>query len=435
MLSNRILSKLKLKKNLNSFGITNNQKLAIVTRFPNDGAVLLETLNSNIKNINVKNLTGFSLEKGQYHPSSPFSVEEGYISLFHFPFKNIADCIFVDEQIRFLLSNWSLGLIERICSILRPNGTIYFPESARKLLCETKFDCSKNKLVLGTRAFFSVKIKNTLSNTKSIFEWYSVRGNSLVLQEVFCINESLQRKKTTFLEYIQVDLNKKSELSKNVLGSGRKPKYENILQNISDVCVAHNYLINGISYKAPLISHIIKDNLSNENEKIGLDLGGGCGALGAELLLENPTIRLVHTHDVAEQNIGLSQDLYTYFNEFLKDRFIFSLGKIETFEFKQSYDFILLIGSLLYVEKTKLDKTISKIWNSISVNGILVVHENIKRKDFMHDYDYMFTAAQLEKLLGKYGEIIHYSSHFPEKITKNKVEEKTVFRVIKKLED
>ena len=157
--------------------------------------------------------------------------------------------------------------------------------------------------------------------------------------------------------------------------------------------------------------------------------------MGAELLFENPTIRYVHTHDIADQNIGLCRDLYFYFNDILKNRFIFSLGKIETFEFKQRYDFILLIGSLLYVEKPKLDKTISKIWNSISVNGILVIHENIKRKDFTQDYDYMFTAAQLEKLLGKYGEIIHYSSHFQEKIDKNEVGEKTVFRVIKKLED
>src|SRR5262249_47530883 len=149
--------------------------------------------------------------------------------------------------------------------------------------------------------------------------------------------------------------------------------------HVAGIVGAHSYLINGISYKAPIIAHIVRE-CAGETGALRLgDIGGGYGALAAELLLMRESgIASAVTGDPAARNVWLAQSLYLGLYEHLRGRFHFSLGPAEAFPFDAGFDVITYVGSLLYVPKHQLEQTLQATWKGLRPGGLLIVHENIK---------------------------------------------------------
>ena len=116
----------------------------------------------------------------------------------------------------------------------------------------------------------------------------------------------------------------------------------------------------------------------------------------------------------------------------MSGRFKFSLGPAEDFTFEDGYDIVSFVGSLLYVDKSRLASTLDRVWSSINSGGLLIVHENVKAESYKRDFDVMFEAKEIDALLSKYGDIKYYNSQSYITLKPDQVENKTVFRVVQK---
>ncbi len=204
-------------------------------------------------------------------------------------------------------------------------------------------------------------------------------------------------------------------------------------ENITDAITNQNYFIWGIGYKSAILSYIIRNNYNKDYGLNIIDHGGGYGLLMVELLLnKNLNIKKAITSDVNVINWLLAANLFERFKEMISERFKFHLGPMESYDYDDSYDVITFISSLYLIPKNKVQKTLEKAWEALKPGGLLVVQENIKSNSYQRDYEIMFNLDDLEDALNYFGPIEYYLSTATKKIDKEKVGNKTVFRVIKK---
>src|SRR5262249_9222423 len=195
---------------------------------------------------------------------------------------------------------------------------------------------------------------------------------------------------------------------------------------------SHAYLVVGLSSKASVINRIVSDQFGRVQGLSYLDVGGGFGGLAAELLLmDGGRYRKVVTRDYSSLHLALATELYSGMHEHLRGKFFFSPGEAVTFRYTEQLDIISFVGVLLYL-RTHLDHVIRSAWNAIAPGGLLVVHENIKAAPNSVDYDKMFTAAELDGLLGECGPIAYYHPDSRLRLPKRVVGNRTVFRVVRK---
>ncbi len=204
-------------------------------------------------------------------------------------------------------------------------------------------------------------------------------------------------------------------------------------QRIEKAVLAHSYLVAGLLHKAPIMAHIMRTLFPGRRDLVYVDAGGAFGALAAELLLDPQSgVARALVRDIAPQNLRLVRNLYLGFYEHLRQRLRFSLGPVETFGFSPSYDVISFIGSLLYVRKDALDATLERAWAGLENGGALIVHENIQNSSYVADFDKMFSAAALDRLLSRFGCIEYFSGQTGKQIAKNETVDLAVFRVVRK---
>lgn len=192
-----------------------------------------------------------------------------------------------------------------------------------------------------------------------------------------------------------------------------------------------NYAVGGIGYKSAIIRHIISTMMGRNGELTMMDVGGGAGLLAAELLLQEPRIRLAVTREPMIANLVPAYRLYHYFTK-LHGRFAMSIGSAEQLRDNRTYDIVTMIGSLLYVQRSHTAAVLDGLWERLRSGGLLIVHENIKNPAFTKDYDVMFTVDELEGYLRRYSSIEYYLSTATMRIDQDKVGERSVFRVVQK---
>lgn len=194
------------------------------------------------------------------------------------------------------------------------------------------------------------------------------------------------------------------------------------------------YLQHGTSYKAPIVSGIVRHLLDPGRELRYVDLGGAYGLHAAEVLMD-PSQAVTHVTIVDSnlENTVLSRLVHEVLPAACAGGFEFIESAAESYQYRASPDVVSLIGSLLYFDPTAQTRVLDNAWDALAGGGLLIVHENIKHERFVRDYSKMFTADELDRMLGRYGTVRYFSSKTVRELSRDDVADNTkVFRVVQK---
>ena len=164
-----------------------------------------------------------------------------------------------------------------------------------------------------------------------------------------------------------------------------------------------------------------------------VDIGGGMGNLGAELILD-PDCRVQSSlnveFDAARAVMGRS--LLEMHEESLAGRWRFQPEFAQDHAFETPCEFITALGALLYVPRNELIACLDRAWGSLRPGGTFVVYEHIKHPRFERDHHCMFPKDELEEMLHRYGDFSCISGSSLVPIEADTVGDKSVYRVLRK---
>lgn len=193
------------------------------------------------------------------------------------------------------------------------------------------------------------------------------------------------------------------------------------------------YMVDGVRYKHALVTHIMRSCAPELAERpISVaDIGAAYGLLPIELALDKDFEVVSATAVELGLAYAIGADRIVRRCDGLDGRFRFAHARAENFAFEPPLDMVTFIGALLYVAKDALRAVLDKAWNSLAPGGLLIIHENIRRSDF-NQADLMFSADELDTLMGRYAPIRYFMSTAAVELTREQAGDKSVFRVVKK---
>ena len=346
------------------------------------------------------------------------------------------DTCVVARTVRLFDSPFSVALIRHLCGLVEIGGTLLLPVagSARSevLLSAAQLDeimGAEGEPFEGYRCYLSPE---ALPETQSVFSWYAQNHPRLVYEQVLrqalggpgaytddsVLGECLFNPDDWHAQFGSVD-------------GFVAPEVAGLPQRLDNVASGNAYFINGIQYKAPIVAHILRQHLPAGKGLRMADIGGGFGALLAELsVTPGLSVGFAVTRDPGHENAILARHLCAAWHKQLAGRFFYALGGAEEFEFPRDLDVIMFVGSLLYVQRQH--QVLNRAWDALAEGGLLIVHENIRAPSYVRDFDKMFEPDELNSLIETFGGIRYYLSTALAEIPQAKVERKTVFRVVQK---
>jgi SAM-dependent methyltransferase len=164
-----------------------------------------------------------------------------------------------------------------------------------------------------------------------------------------------------------------------------------------------------------------------------VDVGGGMGNLGAELILDpsNPVATSLNVEfDAARMIMGRS--LLEMYESELAGNWSFQLEFAQDHAFRQQADIISMVSSMLYVPRGELLLCMERAWDSLNPGGILLFYEHIKHPRFVRDHHVMFEKDEMESMLQRFGDFDCISGTSLVSIPNEDVGEKSVYRVLRK---
>jgi SAM-dependent methyltransferase len=379
----------------------------------------------------------FSLSGGSV--TWPVNEQES-ASLLHHALQGLFDLVVVDQTVRLFDGAFAQTLMACWIGGIRPGGRLYLPLDGRGrvtngLVRDRAQELLNAELVdhkPGSGCYLDAPA--VLEKPASVFNWYATNANRLVLEETLFLNSggalANDLDDPLIAEFMELGENPATASGAR---SGTAAEVPDWAREIDNIVSSHAYLVNGLAYKAPVLSWIVEQLLPGRQDLEYVDIGGGFGGLAAELHLMAPgRFAQVLTRELATQNIILARSLYAGLHDRLEGVFRYSPGRAETFAYSRGYDVISFIGSLLYVDKQQLDDVLARVWEGLRPGGLLVVHENIRHPNFTRDYDVMFETETLNAKLGQFGRVRCFLSTALKEVTPAQAESKTVFRVVQK---
>lgn len=193
------------------------------------------------------------------------------------------------------------------------------------------------------------------------------------------------------------------------------------------------YYVGGISYKAAGLRFIHATVSRGRPWRHYVDVGGGYGLLGAELLLDRGVgVERATTVDISPLNRTFAGIMARTLSlpAGKTTEFVESGG--EAYGYPPGISALSFVGSLLYVAKPLRAETLGRAFAALEPGGVLIVHENIKAPSYKTDYELMFEPAELDALLATHGTIRYFSSTALQELKPAGVAAKTVFRAVVK---
>ncbi|MCP4836168.1 MAG: class I SAM-dependent methyltransferase, partial [Phycisphaera sp.] len=164
-----------------------------------------------------------------------------------------------------------------------------------------------------------------------------------------------------------------------------------------------------------------------------VDVGGGMGNLGAELVLDErcPVESSLNVEfDAARLIMGRSL-LQTYDSR-LSGKWTFHPAFAQDYDFQVPAELITMLGALLYVPREELVPCLDRAWEALRPGGAMVVYEHIKHPRFHLDFDVMFDRGELESILGRFGDCSYVSGSSLVPMDPQTIEDKSVYRILRK---
>lgn len=371
---------------------------------------------------------------------------------------SIFEEVYVGDSVRLFQNTWGRAFLRLAMRMVSTNGKLIVSSfSEKQAAINGMWSTSALIEFLGDADAIYESKKNIVVFKKvdmpevfeSTLDWYIHNAANMVIFDI------LHRANPLVSHYERIDyttLGLLYDSAERVVGGARKeiaeapihpevgkvPWYGDknmvpIEQELARAVKSHAYYAGGISYKSAILKHLINEFFSDTESLSIIDFGGGYGLLVAELLMDKDlNVDLGVVRDYSPSNMVFSAMLYRHLRDILRDKFYFSLGKSEEFEFDKKFNLITFVGSLLYVAKDKQANTLRKCWDSLLPGGLLVIHENIKNPSYKADYELMFTVDGIDSALSEFGEIRYFMSTNIKELRQKDVGERSVFRVIQK---
>lgn len=208
----------------------------------------------------------------------------------------------------------------------------------------------------------------------------------------------------------------------------------NLAAEMEAFFVNMNYSVTGAGYKVQGLRRLIEGCLPRRPDLHVVDIGGGAGFVGIELLLTADSVARVVNCEPLAASLPLARRLYRSFEPWLRGRFKLCPSPAQDFPFAEPCDIVSAFASLLYIPRASLAATLDRAWGALRPGGLLVVHENIQRPCFAQKayYGDMFTVEELEGYLSRFGPIEYYRSSDIGRMERHAVGDLTVFRVVRK---
>jgi len=356
---------------------------------------------------------------------------------------NLLDEIYIGHSFTLYNTEWSYAYISMLLKSLVAGGKMYLPYYSNKVAKLNGYLSYSNladrfspfalclKESGDTISISNVKA-NLLNRSSTILEWFFDQIDKLLCHDVLLGKQQTELTQ----EYInRYTANVLAENHQIVLSARENNFWRSTVVNLENSLVNHVYYVGGIKSKAAGISRIISDYFPKSRNALSVvDQGGGYGLLGMELLLDPANqVYKARCCDISIYNALVAANVKNYLFDGLDGKeFDFVCSASQDYEYDDFYDAVLFVGSLLYVPKQKLRKTLDRSWAALNTGGILVVHENIKNSSYTTDFDIMFEPEELDEILGSYGFVQHYLTTAAKPISANIVARKTAFRVVAK---
>ncbi len=360
-------------------------------------------------------------------------------SFFHTRLSGLFDLIYVDPRVKLFATPYGQNFIAHVNALAGSNGVLLLPDWQSQAakggigpdLLDEWLGCQGKRI---NNTHLSYPAQALVTPLPSVLSWYTTHGAELVLEELLFRGTDGDLSGLTSDPLVREFLLSNLSTTDGVRGARSGDGANNIELVLEDITASHAYLVGGVSYKAAITRHILTTLMPGRDQLRYADIGGSYGALAAELLLscDRSQFAFAITRDIASQNVPLARSLYAGLIDSLSGRYKFSLGPAESFVFEDGFDVVSFIGSLLYVDKNQLEGLLDRVWSSIQPGGLLIVHENIKNPTFTRDFDVMFAADELDRLLGRLAPVRFFHSNACTELKPEQVADKTVFRVLTK---
>ncbi len=344
-------------------------------------------------------------------------------------------------------SPWGKSYVAWLTRLLKPGGSIFLrlnqagesrgflpQKTIEQLYREQGKDVGKDGLV-------AFSLSEPIQAEPSVLDWFMRNKHKAVLDDLRYKYAGVQDPRLfepLYAEFIeeqsQIDafLGEYSRL-RSYFGLGNPGPVTDVDKELGDTLRIYSYYVGGIRYKGAVVAQIVKDLLGGRQQLVTLDIGGGMGLLSAEMLLDDSLhVARAVVRDLNYLAYIQAGNMYSYYREQFKDRFAFSLGAGDAYSFAHANDVVTLIGSLLYIDRKVQPKMLRQAWETLTPGGLLIVHENIKNPSYVRDYKYMFTADELDTLLGTLGQVQYYRPDALLPATAMQAQKTAVFRVIQK---
>lgn len=341
------------------------------------------------------------------------------------------DALAFSPGLRSLRGAWSAALFDSANRSLRAGGVMAVPVQAG---AEAKgwWTPAWLEQAIGAKSFGSdsetLHFRRGAGNQQaSVLRWFFEDAGRLAL------------------DTLQATLSTRERLERVMLTGDASPRlvpqtwdpasFDGFLVDAKDadaIINAFNYAIGGVGYKAPLIRHLITTMLPKGRDLSILDVGGGMGAVAAELLLSCDAVGHATCCDPFVPHLAISQRIAHRFPGRMAKRFALAHATAEAMTYERSHDVISFLGSLLYVPRTATADTLRRAWDRLNPNGLLIIHENIRNPAYVRDFHYMFTSEELEGYLAEFGTPTYWLSTATASIDRGQVGERSLFRVLRK---
>lgn len=342
---------------------------------------------------------------------------------------------------------WGTSYAAWLTRLLKPGGSIFFrfnQDNERRgfLSRETIQNLyGQQGKDIGEGGLTEFQLVSPVQAGPSVLDWFMRNKHKAVLDDLRFKYAGIQDPRlldplyAEFLEEQQQfdSFLKECGVPRSYFGLGDAGPIVDVDKELGDILRTYSYYVGGIRYKGAVVSQIIKDLLGDRRQLTALDIGGGMGLLLAEMLLdESLDVSRAVVRDLNYLAYIQAGNLYSFYREQLKGRFVFSFGSGNTYSFEQANDVIIMISSFLYVDRDIQPKMLQQAWDSLTPGGLLIVFENIKNPTYVRDYKFMFTSEELDNLLGTFGQVQYYLPNALLPATASEAEKTVVFRVVQK---
>jgi len=382
-----------------------------------------------------------------------------YAAAYYLNARRIFSKLAIGRNMRVFKSTWGDAFFRYVNALVMPGGRIFIPCDTGEAAYAGLYTLEDLQKLFGQEATrcpgTNVAVFNAVESIEagpSTLTWFAERCGQIVHDELALrmipdlVN--MCRFDDMFLEMLLTGAEPLVQRPRDWLGGEvevRNPRWFEVPASdpnvpkisygeaFSNALKSVSYLFCGLKYKVPVIRNILDRHAGNVSGGAALDLGGGYGTFGAELLLDKKLgLSRAVVDDFSTIYTSQSLNLYRAFRPELHGRFKIASVPMEMFPFDRQYNLITAISSLLYCPKQDWKGLVQKCWEHLAPGGALIIFELPKGNPKNPHFKVQFTAEELEAELGQYSEIFRYGATSLRLLTDREAAPIPTFRAIVK---